>query len=184
MSLILSPMGLRPGLLATLVSAAAVGLSACGSSGPETFERDGFPFTFEYPSDFRASDDVSFDNELGAQPDETTAIGLDDANGIVLQRFTLNIAIDEDNIDQAKAEFDGLVGQVDSSASGEIGQSAGFPSLSYDAVSVMSPPDGESRITVLFDGDQEYLINCQSAPDQREQVNDACDQAIGSLQGT
>ena len=41
--------------------------------------------------------------------------------------------------------------------------------------------DGESRFTVLFDGDQEYLINCQSTPEHRDEVDEACDEALATL---
>lgn len=89
-----------------------------------------------------------------------------------------------ENIDQAKAEFDGLVAQVDPSATGEAGETAGFPSLRYDSLSVPDPQDGESRLTLLFDGDREYVINCQSTPDGREALDAACDQVLETLSGT
>lgn len=40
------------------------------------------------------------------------------------------------------------------------------------------PEEGESRLVALFEGDQEYLLNCQSTPDEREQVDEACEQML------
>ena len=169
-------------LLTATVVAAALALTACGGTdGPSTFAQDGYPFTFEYPADFTASDDVSFDSELGAKADDTTAVGLDNSNGIVLQRYTLNIEVTADNLDRAQAEFDQLVSQIDPTASGSAGETAGFPSLSYDAVAVPAPPEGESRLTLLFDGDQEFVLNCQSTPDERDVIDAACDQALETV---
>lgn len=183
-------MRLGPPSTLILLLCAALALGACGSSSSSsssssedvsTFEQDGYPFTFDYPSDFEVTNDVSFDSELGSGTADSTAIGLDESNAILLQRATLNLAVDSDNINQAKAEFDGLLNQVDPGASGETGETAGYPSLSYDAVSVPKPEGGESRITVLFDGDQEYVVNCQSTPDQRDAIDAACDQAFATL---
>lgn len=164
----------------TLV-AFAVGIGGCGDSGPQTFSEDPYPFTFEYPGDFESTDDISFDSELGGSADDSKALGLDDSNAIVLQRSTLNIEINEDNVDRAKDEFDGLITQIDPSASGETGTLAGLPSLSYDVVSVPDPPGAESRLTILFEGDQEYVINCQSTPEKKDQLDAACAQALDSL---
>jgi hypothetical protein len=33
----------------------------------------------------------------------------------------------------------------------------------------------------MFDGDQEYQLNCQSTPGERDAVDAACDQAIATL---
>ena len=33
----------------------------------------------------------------------------------------------------------------------------------------------------VFDGDKEYFINCQSVPDGREELDEACDRAIETL---
>ncbi len=172
----------RP-FVATALLAATM-LAGCGGSGTETFEQEGYPFTFDYPSDFELSTDVSFDTELGGTADDTVAVGLDDSNGIVLQRYTLNLDVTETNIDDAKAEFDSIIGDVDPSASAEVGDVAGFPSLTYAALDVPQPEDGQSRITAFFDGNQEYLINCQSTPEERDAITEACDMALDTLTGS
>jgi hypothetical protein len=171
--------------LALVATLAVVGLAGCGGddddSEPSTFESDTFSFTFEYPDGFEITEDVDVSQELGGAIDETVAIAMDDDNALILQRATLNLEIDESNLGLAKEEFDGLVQQVDPGAAGEEGELAGFPSLTYDAVTLTTPEEGESRITILFEGDQEYVINCQSNPDGRDEIEEACDLALETL---
>ena len=178
------------GLAAILATVAlgAGGLVACGDDdddGPSTFNEEGFPFTFEYPGDFELTDDVSFDQSLGAGSDEDISLSLDDDNGIILQRFTLATEVDEAKLPLAKREFDALLEQADVDAPpGQPGETAGYPSLEYESVALTVPEEGESRLVALFDGNQEYLLNCQSTPDDREQVDAACEQMLETLSPT
>lgn len=166
--------------LASLLAWGALG--GCGEESESTFEVEGYPFSFAYPGDFELSTDVTIDQNVGAVAADTAGVFLNESNGVVVQRFPLEVEIDESNIEAVRSEFDGLIRQLDSGAArGEVGEIAGFPSLTYETVAVTEPPEGESRITVLFDGDQEYLINCQSTPDERESIEAACDGVLESL---
>ncbi|MDQ3759499.1 MAG: hypothetical protein M3331_06130 [Actinomycetota bacterium] len=159
----------------------------CGGDGGEetsTFEDDDFPFTFEYPSEWEETGGVTIDQELGAQPDETLAIALDEDDTILVQRFTLALEVSEDNLNMAKEEFDSLIQQLDPNSETEETEVAGYPALTTDAIPLTTPEDGESVITILFDGDQEYLINCQSTPEEREAVEAACDMVVESIEPT
>ena len=86
----------------------------------------------------------------------------------------------ESNLDQAKAELDPLISQLDRDAEGTSGTTAGLPSLTYDEVEITTVPDGVSRLTFLFDGKREYLINCQ-ASESPDEVDAACDEVLSSL---
>jgi hypothetical protein len=164
---------------------AALVFAACAdeadSGGNATFEREGFPFTFEYPDWFELAENATVSETLGGEADDRVALASDDDNGIVVSRFTLAVEVDESNLDQAKQEVDQLFQQVDPSAETQPGEIAGLPSLSLDAIAVPTPEDGESRFTVLFDGDQEYLINCQSTPEGRPEIEAACDLVLETL---
>jgi hypothetical protein len=165
----------------------ALGLGACGGGddgeeeGPAAFEREGFPFTFEYPGDWELSEDVSLDQSLGSEPDETLAVSLDDENAIIVQRFILNLAVDEKNLDLARDEIDKLLDQVDPEAASEATKVGGLPALSVEDLVVPTVEEGESDLTILFDGDEEYVINCQSTTDHRTEVEEACETAIETL---
>jgi hypothetical protein len=52
----------------------------------------------------------------------------------------------------------------------------------YEIDRLETPEDGRSTIVVTFDGDTEYFLNCQSVPDGREELDEACEQAIETLQ--
>lgn len=174
-----------PRRLTIFLAAVAFVVAGCGGDDAEevsTFEDDGFPFTFEYPGDWEKTDEISIDQQLGSQPDETVAVALDEENTILLQRFTLAQEITEDNLGLAKQEFDGLIQQLDPESETEETEVAGYPALTTDAIPLTTPEDGESRLTILFDGDQEYLVNCQSAPEERDAVDAACEKAIESIE--
>lgn len=162
----------------------AVGVGAgCGASGDGVFDEKNFPFTFEYPGSFSETDDVTVDQDLGGGgADAQHAIVLDESNVIAVQRFTLKVVVDESNLDAAKPEFDALLRQVDPKADSVPTKVAGLPALEFDAIAVPSVEGGESRLIGFFDGDQEYLINCQSTTELREEVEAACDRALQTLE--
>lgn len=174
-----------PRRLTIFLAAVAFVVAGCGGDDAEevsTFEDDGFPFTFEYPGDWEKTNEISIDQQLGSQPDETVAVALDEENTILLQRFTLAQEITEDNLGLAKQEFDGLIQQLDPESETEETEVAGYPALTTDAIPLTTPEDGESMLTILFDGDQEYLVNCQSVPEERDTVDAACEKAIESIE--
>lgn len=106
----------------------------------------------------------------------------DDQDAIIVESFTLQVAVDESNLRLAKREIDGLLAQAspDAGTTTET-EVAGFPALTASDVPVPGVEGGESDITIIFDGDQEYFINCQSTPDHRDEVADACEQALETL---
>ena len=148
-----------------------------------TFERDTFPFTFEYPDGFEFTDKVSASRQLGGgdAADEAVAIVMDEDNGLAIERYTLNAEVSQADLGLVKRELDGLIQHLDPDAAGEAGELAGFPSLTYAAVAVPGLKDGETRIIALFEGDQEYLIHCQSTPEGRDEVEQACNLAVDTL---
>lgn len=166
-------------LVAVAITVAVV---AGGGDGDGTFDEDAYPFTFDYPDDWSESDDVQLDQELGNTGLDKRAVKLDDSNGIIVERFELNQEVDEDNIDLAQSELDGLIAGIDSTATSEVGETGGYPSVTYENVAVPQPEGAESKLVALFDGDQEYLLNCQSTDDHRDEVNEGCDQALDTLE--
>ncbi len=166
-----------------LLALAALGLGACGGGGdPPRFEAEGFRISFEYPEGFEESEDVTINEQQGSQAEESRAVGLDEDNGIIVQRYGLKRSIDAGNLDLAKAEFDALVaGLSPDAAKGKTTEVAGLPALTYAEVPVASVEGGQSRLVVVFDGRTEYLINCQSTPEKRSEINEACDLAVETL---
>ena len=94
---------------------------------------------------------------------------------LFVQRFTLKIAIDESNLHLAKRRDRPAAREGRPGCLGSADRGRGAAGADRSDVSVPSVEDGESRLTFFFDGDQEYLLNCQSTPDQRATVEEACD---------
>lgn len=178
---------MKNALLSAAALLAAVLLLGCGSSDSDsddssTFDDEAYPFTFEYPADWSESDDVTLDQQLGNSGEDTRAVGLDDTNGIILQTFQLATEVDDNNIDLAQKELDRLIAQIDSEATSTVGDTAGLPSVTFDSVAVPDPEGAESKIVAIFDGDKEYMINCQSTEDHRDDVAEGCDQALETIE--
>ena len=175
---------MRRALILTLLA-----LAGCGSSddGDEAarFEEDGFEITFEYPGEMNEADNVQISSGAGSSAKATAGVGYgekDTKDVIIVQRYDLRRAIGDDNLDQAKAELDPLVEQISPGApSGKTGETNGFPSIDYENVKVRTIDGAETRLVALFDGDVEYLINCQSTPGRRADIDEACEQVLETV---
>ena len=172
-----------------LVLAAAL-LAGCGSDGSDDatarFDEAGFDITFEYPEDMNEADNVTIASGAGSSAKATAGVGFGKKNTkdvIIVQRYDLNLAIDEDNLDTAKAELDPLVAQISPGArSGVIGKVRGFPSIEYRGLRVREIDGARTRLVALFDGDVEYLINCQSTPKRRADIDEACARVLETVE--
>jgi hypothetical protein len=170
-----------------LIVAAAV-LGGCGSDdggGTGRFEEDGFDITFEYPGEMNKAGNVTIASGAGSSAKATAGIGFgkkDTKDVIIVQRYDLNVAIDEKNLDRAKAELDPLVAQISPGApAGKTGKTRGFPSIDYSGLRVRQIDGAETRLVALFDGDAEYLVNCQSTPKRRADIDKACAQVLRTV---
>jgi hypothetical protein len=168
-------------LLSGLLALGALAVSACGNESDGVFDAEAFPFTFEYPDGFEETDEVDFNQQLGAEPEASAAVALDEADAIAVQSYALEVAIDRSNLDVARREIDSLVRQADPDLASEPTEIAGRPALTVDVLEVPTIAGAESRLRFVFDGDREYLFNCQSTPEHREEVEAACDQALETL---
>jgi hypothetical protein len=170
----------RAALLLTLVA-----LAGCGSSdgGTASFDEDGFDITFEYPEELDEAKNVTIESDAGSSARATAGLGFSKNDVIIVQRYDLKLAVDDDNLDQAKGELDLLIRQISPGAGpGKTGETRGFPSVEYDDVRTRTIEGGRSRLVALFDGEVEYLINCQSTPDRREDIKEACAQVLKTVE--
>ena len=170
----------RLSALALVACAVALG-AGCGSDDPKTFDEDGFAITFEYPGDFERTTDVSVARGQG-EAEESVALAMSDDNAIFVQRFGLNRAVTPGNADVVKAELDEVLSRLaGTEVSGRRIDAGGPIAFRYEVERLQEPEDGRSTIVALFDGDTEYFINCQSVPDGREELYEACERAIETL---
>lgn len=157
----------------------ALALGGCGDSADDPVDPK-FPFTFTQPEGFREASDVNIDTQVGAEAVYSSAIGLATEDIIIFETYDLRQSVTESNLDEAEAELDPLMRQLDRDAEGMSGTTAGLPSITYDEVGITTVPNGVSRLTFLFDGEREYLINCQ-ASESPDEVDAACDEVLTSL---
>jgi hypothetical protein len=171
-----------PVRLAALLVACALALAAgCGSDEPETFDEDGFAITFEYPGDFERTTDVSTDRGVG-QAEESVALAMSEDNAIFVQRYGLNRPVTPGDAEAVKAELDRVLSRLaGTEVSGRRIDVGGPLAFRYEVEELQEPEDGRSTIVAVFDGDKEYFINCQSVPDGREELDEACERAIETL---
>ncbi len=109
-------------------------------------------------------------------------MGIDETNVIAVQRFDLETEVTKGNLNRVKREADTLFSQLAGDrAEGERTTIAGLPALEYE-IDLEEPADASTRAIAIFDGDVEYLMNCQSTPDRAEQISEACDLALETLE--
>jgi hypothetical protein len=169
--------------LATLaLVAAAVALGAgCGSDEPKTFDEDGFAITFEYPGNFERTTDVRTNRGVG-DAEESVALAMSEDNAIFVQRYGLNRTVTPELADAVKSELDEVLSRLaGTEVSGRRIDVGGAIAFRYEIERLQEPEDGRSTIVAVFDGDKEYFINCQSVPDGREELDEACAEAIDTL---
>ncbi len=171
-------------LVVTLVLSGACGGGGGDGSGDATatFDDDRFGITFEYPADFDAGDITEVQASSGGTSTADRALGIDDANAIFISRYELEAEVSEDNVDDVRAELDGVVSDlVGAEITGRRTDVGGFVAFRYDNVPVPDPEDAESDIVMVFDGSTQYQVNCQSTPAHRSRIDDACERAIATL---
>jgi hypothetical protein len=172
----------RTGLLLLSLIALAVETAGCGGGGDKSFDATGIGITFKYPSGFKQIKDVSFGRSAGANAAARAGISVDAVNAITVSRYDLKVPITKDNVAKFKGEVDNVISQLAGKrVSGHEVEYAGFPGYEY-TISLTKPANGLSRLEVLFDRATEYLFNCQSTPPKRSKIEDACRQALDTLE--
>lgn len=170
-----------------LVALLVVTLDGCGGDGSrasneKTFSHDGFAITFRYPGNLREAKVSEAIESAGGEPAAETALAIDETNAIFLAKYDINPEVDHGNLGTFVPELDRVVGeQTGSPVGGKTSEVGGLPAIRYDDVELRSPPQGRSRLVYLFDGAVEYLVNCQSTPEKRDEITRACDRVLTTM---
>ena len=172
-------------LLAGLALSAALAVAGCGGgggSGDKTFDNENIGITFKYSPRFHPITEIDFGHTAGAKAAAQSGVALDKVNALIVSRYDLNVNIDKDNLSKFKGEVDNVISRLAGHrVSGQQVEYGGFPGYEY-VIDVKTPPQGQSRMAVLFDQATEYLINCQSTPTDRDEIEEGCRKALDTLE--
>jgi hypothetical protein len=172
----------RAALLLIATAFAAAGCGGGDGGGPKTFDDEEFAITFQYPASFEELEDVSIGSTAGAASKETRALGLNEQNVILVDRYDLRVEVTQENLAEVKPEVDRVVSQAaGQELSGEEIEVGGLPGYEY-VFDLEDPPEARTRFLVLFHGATEYALNCQSTPPQRDEVDAACELVLDTLE--
>jgi len=168
--------------LAGLSLAAALAVAGCGGGGGDkTFDNKNIGITFKYSPSFHPITNINFGQSAGAKAAAQSGVAIDKVNALIISRYDLNVNIDKDNLSKFKSEVDNVISQLAGRrVSGQEVEYGGLPGYEY-VINVKDPPQGQSRMAVLFDQATEYLINCQSTPTDRDKIEEGCRKALDTL---
>ncbi len=153
-----------------------------GTSSDRTFTDDDFAISFKYPGYLKRGRVTEVAESAGGEPVAQTALAIDEANAIFLAKYEVNAEVNDENIATFAPQVDQLVQQLTGRpVSGQTTRVGGFPAIRYDDVALNTPPQGQSRLVFLFDGAVEYLVNCQSTPEERDAITRGCDRVLTTM---
>lgn len=170
------------GVALAVVIAGCGGASESGTGvGDKTFSDHRFALTFSYPDILTPEEvsDVAFSN---GEAEARAALALDTHNAVVLSKYTINLPVTSTNIAAVAPQFDEAVAEaVGRPVRGEITDVGGLPAVRYGAIPIEQPAQGESQLLFVFDQRDEYQLNCQSTPEERTRLNEACARVMATL---
>jgi hypothetical protein len=158
--------------------------------GDKTFEGEGYSFT--YPEDWRdRTEDIEFSAQAGSEPttSEVVLAPGDRPDVVIVQVGPTSPSITEDNIDELEEEIARVVESGFQQADGQLTAGptrvtvAGLPPIRLEGTSVTPAGDSvRSRLTLIYDGRNQYAVNCQFTPEGAEEMKRGCDQVEESFQ--
>jgi PsbP-like protein len=163
-----------------------------GGSGDEdkTFEGDGYSFT--YPADWsEKTGEIEARAQAGSeQATSEVAVAPGEGQDLVLVEVgPTSPSITEDNIDHLEEEIARLVESLFQQGAGQVTAGpnrvtvAGLPALRFEGTGVTSDDVSvRSRLTLIYDGRNQFAVNCQFTPEGAEEIERGCDQILGSFQ--
>ena len=148
----------------------------------KTFVDDDFAVTFRYPSSFTEGEVVDVARSVGGKPAASAALQLDTYDGIVVSKYLNAAPVGPEDMVEVLPVFNSQVSQlVEKQVTGSIVDIAGLPGIRYDDLDVPGRVNQKSRLVFLFDGRDQYLLNCQSTAEHRDELTRACDRALATV---
>lgn len=173
----------------TLATALLTGLllAGCGGGGDQSFSTPTYPFSFSYPDGWTLSRGANFTYGSNDSAIRSVSVALKEPyDQVTITQYKLKKTLPA-GVNGYQPEVDRIVARLTKQANGEAGDAkvvkyGGIPGYQY----IVTYPGGgkitlENRMTFLFKGQNEFQINCQSSPKNREALNKGCDQVLDSL---
>lgn len=180
-------MKLRIALTATAV-AIAVAVSGCGGGGDQSFTTPTYPFSFDYPDGWTLTRGAKFNYGTTDSSVRAVSIALQDPfDQVTITQYKLKKTLPP-GVNGYQPEVDRVVSRLTKQAGGTASDAkpvkyGGLPGYQYV---VEYPGQGgmtlQNKLTFLFQGQNEFQLNCQSTPKNRAALNKGCDQILGSLE--
>lgn len=166
-----------------LLALAAVG---CGGSGDQTFSADGYPFEFDYPSSWTLTQGSNFQYGGSGAALRSVSVALKDPfDQVTVTQYKLKKKLPKGE-NAYRPEVDRIVARMARQAGGSVSDArkvtyGGVPGYQYVIKFEAGDAKLESRLTLLFNGVDEFQISCQSTEENRPELNDGCDQMLESF---
>jgi hypothetical protein len=181
----LSVTGFKQAMIRTTgAMAAALALAvAAGCGGDEQFETPTYPFSFEYPSGWKAARNAAF--TFGAGERSVSVIYKLPNDQVVVTQYKLNTTLPPGVIANQR-EVDRVVRRLAKQSGGtatearkvEFGGISGYQYvIDYQSGGVPL----RNTLTFLFRGDDQFQITCQSSEANREEVDKGCDMVLSTI---
>lgn len=138
---------------------------------------------FEYPEDWKRIGPAS-SGIAAASPQWTVVVGVDGSNLVSLGAYHLAFPVTEANFEQFADDLTKRVTEAARNAGGRLVEGAetttlgGLPALRFR----ISGDKREHRVVVAFDGTTEYLLECRSTEELRDEIDEGCDQVVESFE--
>ncbi len=167
------------------LAAAAVLAFAAGCGGDEEFETPTYPFSFEYPSGWKAVRNAAFTFGAGAGERSVSAVYKSPNDQVVVTQYKLNTTLPPGVIANQR-EVDRVVRRLARQSGGtatearkvEFGGVSGYQYvIDYESGGVPL----RNTLTFLFRGDDQFQITCQSSEANREAVDEGCDMVLSTI---
>lgn len=174
-------------LIATALVALTVALTGCGGGGDQSFNTPTYPFSFSYPSGWTLTRGANFTYGSSSEAVRSVSVALKEPyDQVTITQYKLKKTLPK-GVNGYKPEVDRIVARLIKQAKGKASDAktvnyGGIPGYQY----TVEYPGGDNltlqnKLTFLFQGQNEFQINCQSSPDKRDELNKGCDQVLDTL---
>lgn len=164
----------------------AVVVAGCGGSGDQHFAADGYPFSFNYPSNWTLTHGGNFQYGGSGAALRSVSVALKDPfDQVTVTQYKLKKKLPNGE-NAYRPEVDRIVARMAREAGGKVSdakaiKAGGLPGYQYLIAFSAGDAKLQSRLTLLFSGQNEYQISCQSTAENRSDLSDGCDQIVGSF---